>query len=29
LIDGTGWKLLDVSPPDAHLQHHIVCAPDH
>lgn len=27
LIDGTGWELLEVSPPDVHLQHHIVCAP--
>jgi SAM-dependent methyltransferase len=27
LIDGTGWDLLSVSPPDVHLQHHILCAP--
>jgi SAM-dependent methyltransferase len=27
LIDGTGWKVLEVSPPDAHIQHHIVCSP--
>ncbi len=27
LIDGTGWDVVSVSPPDAHLQHHIVCAP--
>jgi hypothetical protein len=27
LIEGTGWKLLSLSPPDVHLQHHIVCAP--
>jgi len=27
LIDGTGWRVLDVAPPDRHLQHHIVCAP--
>ena len=27
LIDDTGWELLDVFPPDVHLQHHIVCAP--
>ncbi len=27
LIDGTGWDLLGVFPPDVHLQHHIVCAP--
>jgi SAM-dependent methyltransferase len=27
LITDTGWELLSVSPPDIHLQHHIVCAP--
>jgi hypothetical protein len=27
LIDGTGWEVLDVWPPDVHLQHHIACAP--
>jgi SAM-dependent methyltransferase len=27
LIDGTGWNVVSVSPPDAHLQHHIVCVP--
>jgi SAM-dependent methyltransferase len=27
LIDGTGWELLEVSPPAVHIQHHIVCAP--
>jgi SAM-dependent methyltransferase len=27
LIEGTGWEVLSVSPPDIHLQHHIVCAP--
>ena len=27
LIEGTGWDLVSVSPPDLHLQHHIVCAP--
>jgi SAM-dependent methyltransferase len=27
LIDGTGWEVLDVSPPGVHLQHHILCAP--
>ena len=25
LIDGTGWQVESVSPPDIHLQHHIVC----
>ncbi len=28
LIEGTGWSVLSVSPPDVHLQHHIVCAPE-
>jgi len=28
LINRTGWKVLDVAPPDVHLQHHIICAPD-
>jgi SAM-dependent methyltransferase len=28
LIKGTGWKVHSVSPPDEHLQHHIVCAPE-
>jgi SAM-dependent methyltransferase len=27
LIEGTGWRVLEVAPPDAHLQHHITCAP--
>lgn len=27
LIDGTGWRVLEIAPPDVHLQHHIVCAP--
>jgi SAM-dependent methyltransferase len=27
LIEGTGWRVLEVAPPDVHLQHHIVCAP--
>jgi len=27
LIDGNGWDVVSVSPPDAHLQHHILCAP--
>jgi SAM-dependent methyltransferase len=27
LIDGTGWTVLEVAPPDVHLQHHIVCEP--
>ena len=26
LIEGTGWRVLEVAPPDVHLQHHIVCA---
>jgi SAM-dependent methyltransferase len=27
LVADTGWELMSVSPPDIHLQHHIVCAP--
>jgi SAM-dependent methyltransferase len=27
LIEGTGWEVRGVFPPDVHLQHHIVCAP--
>ena len=29
LIQGTGWKILSLSPPDinAYIQHHFVCAP--
>jgi SAM-dependent methyltransferase len=27
LIEGTGWEVLALSPPDVHIQHHIVCAP--
>jgi SAM-dependent methyltransferase len=27
LIEGTGWTVLEVAPPDLHLQHHIVCEP--
>jgi SAM-dependent methyltransferase len=27
LIEGTGWEVLDLFPPDLHLQHHIMCAP--
>ena len=27
LIEGTGWAVQSVSPPDLHLQHHIVCTP--
>jgi hypothetical protein len=28
LVDGTGWHVESVSPPDIHLQHHIVCRPE-
>jgi hypothetical protein len=28
LIEGTGWELVSLSPPDVHLQHHIVCSPE-
>src|SRR5260221_3182313 len=27
LIEGTGWEVLDVSPPAMNIQHHIVCSP--
>jgi hypothetical protein len=27
LIDGTGWEVIEVSPPTLHLQHHIMCSP--
>lgn len=27
LIEGTGWEVLDLSPPEEFLQHHFVCAP--
>jgi SAM-dependent methyltransferase len=29
LIDGTGWKVVSLSPPDSnqHIQHHFTCAP--
>jgi len=27
LIEGTGWEVQCVLPPDRHLQHHIVCTP--
>ena len=27
LIEDTGWEVVQVSPPDEHIQHHIICAP--
>lgn len=27
LIRETGWKVVSLSPPDVHIQHHFVCAP--
>ncbi len=27
LIDGSGWEVIEVSPPSPHLQHHVVCSP--
>lgn len=27
LVEQAGWRVLEVSAPDVHLQHHIVCAP--
>jgi SAM-dependent methyltransferase len=28
LVDGTGWNVEGLFPPDAHLQHHMVCRPE-
>jgi len=27
LIEGTGWEVVSLSPPDEYIQHHFVCAP--
>jgi SAM-dependent methyltransferase len=27
LIQGTGWDVVSLSPPEEHIQHHFVCAP--
>jgi SAM-dependent methyltransferase len=27
LVEGTGWKVLRLSPPGPYIQHHFVCAP--
>jgi SAM-dependent methyltransferase len=27
LIEGTGWAVAEVAPPDLYLQHHMVCTP--
>jgi SAM-dependent methyltransferase len=27
LMEDTGWEAVSLSPPDAHIQHHFVCAP--
>jgi hypothetical protein len=27
LVEQAGWRVLEVSAPDVHLQHHILCAP--
>jgi SAM-dependent methyltransferase len=27
LIEGTGWRVVSLSPPDAYIQHHFACAP--
>jgi SAM-dependent methyltransferase len=27
LIDGTGWEVVSVNPPEQHIQHYIVCRP--
>lgn len=27
LVDGTGWEIVSVNPPEQHIQHYIVCRP--
>jgi hypothetical protein len=27
LIEGTGWEVVSVNPPERHIQHYIVCRP--
>jgi hypothetical protein len=27
LIEGTGWEVVSLWPPDEYIQHHFVCAP--
>jgi hypothetical protein len=27
LIEGTGWQVATLSPPDRYIQHHFVCTP--
>jgi SAM-dependent methyltransferase len=27
LIEGTGWEIMSVNPPERHIQHYIVCHP--
>ena len=27
LIEGTGWEVMSVNPPERHIQHYIVCRP--
>jgi SAM-dependent methyltransferase len=27
LVDGSGWEVLELSPPDVYIQHHFVCKP--
>jgi SAM-dependent methyltransferase len=28
LIEGSGWRALDLHPPEGYIQHYFVCAPD-
>jgi SAM-dependent methyltransferase len=28
LIEGTGWEVLELSPPEVEIQHHFICAPN-
>jgi len=27
LIDGTGWRVESVNPPEEHIQHYLICRP--
>jgi SAM-dependent methyltransferase len=27
LVEGTGWEIVSVNPPEAHIQHYMVCRP--
>ena len=27
LVDGTGWEVVELHPPEPYIQHYIVCRP--